>query len=243
MEEQYNNIGAIYEQFKTQTTLPIAEKFTFFNLLGNVKGKHILDLACGTGFYTRLLKEQGAAKVIGVDISSEMIEVARQFEAQQPLGIKYYLGDAVQLKQLGSFDLISAVYLLNYAQNPEHLLSMLVSVRNNLEEKGRFVAFTTNPDFQMSRSNLTKYGVTVTKQEPISQGYYCEIEFHTSSPFTISCFGWNRSVYQEAVIEAGLKNFSWHPSEIPSQAIEDYGEDYWQNFSDNNLILALSCEK
>ena len=59
----------------------------------------------------------------------------------------------------------------------------------------------------------------------------------------IECFGWNKSVYEEAVKEAGLKNFSWHPIEIPPQAIEDYEADYWQDFCDNNLIIALSCEK
>ncbi|MGK7893332.1 MAG: class I SAM-dependent methyltransferase [Xenococcus sp. (in: cyanobacteria)] len=244
MQEQYNNIGAIYQEFKSQTTLPIAaEKFTFFKLLGNLKGKKILDLACGTGFYTRLFKQKGATKVVGVDISEEMLKVARKQEEQQPLGIEYHLGDAVKLEQIGSFELITAVYLLDYAQNPEQLLSMLVSVRKNLEEEGRFVAVTTNPDFKMSQSNTTKYGVTVTKQESIPQGYYYEIEFHTSSPFTIQCFGWNRSVYEEAVKEAGLKNFSWHPIEIPPHAIEDYGADYWQDFCDNNLIIALSCEK
>ncbi len=183
MQEQYNNIGAIYQEFKSQTTLPIAEKFTFFKLLGSLEGKKILDLASGTGFYTRLLKQQAATRVVGVDISEEMVKAARQQEEQQPLGIEYHLADVGKLEQIGSFDLITAIYLLNYAQNPENLLSMFVSVRKNLEEEGRFVAVTTNPDFKMSKSNPTKYGLTVTKQESIPQGYYCEIEFHTSSPF------------------------------------------------------------
>ncbi len=86
MNEQYNNIGYILEQIKFQATLPISEKFTFFNLLGNFKGKNILDLASGTGFYSRLLKKQGAAKVLGIDISETMVEVARTEEKKDPLG-------------------------------------------------------------------------------------------------------------------------------------------------------------
>jgi len=243
MQEQYNNIGAIYQEFKSQATLPIAEEFTFFQLLGNLEEKTILDLACGTGFYTRLIKQKGAAKVVGVDISEAMLQSARQQEEQQPLGIEYHLGDGLQLGQIGSFELITAVYLLNYAQNPEQLASMFVSVGKNLKEGGRLVAITTHPDFQMSQYNPTKYGVTVTKQESIPQGYYCEIDFHTSSPFSIQCFGWNQSVYQEAAKEARLKNLALHPIEIPAQAIEKYGMDYWQDFRENNLIIALSCEK
>lgn len=93
MTEQYDNIGSSYEQFKTKATLPIAEKFTFFKMLGDFQEKTILDLACGTGFYSRLLKEKGAAKVVGVDISQEMVNVARQQEQKSPLGNEYQVFD------------------------------------------------------------------------------------------------------------------------------------------------------
>ncbi len=153
------------------------------------------------------------------------------------------MGDAAKLEEIGSFDIITGVYLLNYAPNSETMLSMLTGIRKNLAENGRFVGFTCNPDFQMSKSNPTKYGVTVLKQESIPQGYYLEIEFHTSPPFTIHCFDLSRSVYEEAAMKAGLRNFSWHSIEIPPTALEDWGKDYWQDLLDNNLIIALSCEK
>lgn len=43
--------------------------YTYLNLLGDLAGKSILDLACGEGFYTRLLKKQGVASIVGVDLS------------------------------------------------------------------------------------------------------------------------------------------------------------------------------
>ena len=46
-----------------------------------------MDVACGFGFYTRLLKQRGAAQVIGVDISPEMVRLAHQQEQADPLGI------------------------------------------------------------------------------------------------------------------------------------------------------------
>jgi ubiquinone/menaquinone biosynthesis C-methylase UbiE len=72
-----------------------------------------MDLACGDGFYTRRLKQRGAAEVIGVDISP--IRLAKQSEHAEPLGISYQLGDAVSLPRLGSFDLVTAIYPLTYA--------------------------------------------------------------------------------------------------------------------------------
>ncbi|MBW4634358.1 MAG: class I SAM-dependent methyltransferase [Iphinoe sp. HA4291-MV1] len=243
MTELYDTIGGVYEQFKTVATLPIAEKFTLFKILGNLQGKTILDLACGTGFYSRLLKEQGAAKVVGVDISEEMVKVARQQELKNPIGNEYQVSDIAKLPKLGSFDLVTAVYLLNYAENKEHLLQMLRNIRSNLASNGRFVAMTVNPDFSWNKSNPTKYGLTVLKQESLSEGFYSEAEFHTNPPFIIKYFGWSQSIYEWAVTEAGFKNFSWHPIEVPKQAIEQYTEDYWQDFLDNCLIIGLSCEK
>ena len=46
-------------------------------LLGEVKGKNFLDLACGQGFFSRLLDSKGA-NVTGVDISKELIEYAKR---------------------------------------------------------------------------------------------------------------------------------------------------------------------
>lgn len=46
------------------------------------QGKRILDLGCGDGYYTRLLKAHGAKQVIGVDISPDLLAEARQADPQ-----------------------------------------------------------------------------------------------------------------------------------------------------------------
>lgn len=241
MTELYDSIGSTYEQFKTKATLPIAENFTLFKTLGNFQGKIILDLACGTGFYSRLLRKKGATKVIGVDISQEMVEVARQQEQENPLGNEYQVFDIVKLPKLGKFDLITAIYLLNYAENKEDLLKMFQNIRNNLVENGRLVALTANPDFSVNKSNPTKYGVTVFKQEALSEGYYAEAECHTEPSFVIKYFGWNQLIYEWAAREAGFQKLTWHSIEIPPKAIEQYTEDYWQDFLENPMIIGFSC--
>jgi 2-polyprenyl-3-methyl-5-hydroxy-6-metoxy-1,4-benzoquinol methylase len=65
---------------RLQATLKQAESYTFFRMVGALDGKRVLDLACGFGFYPRLLKQHGAAQVVGVDISPEMIRLATQQE-------------------------------------------------------------------------------------------------------------------------------------------------------------------
>ena len=46
-----------------------------FRTLGDVRGKSLLDLACGDGFYTRRFRSEcGADPVLGIDLSPKQIE-------------------------------------------------------------------------------------------------------------------------------------------------------------------------
>jgi hypothetical protein len=51
----YDDIGSKYDEYADTATLKRAECYTFFRMVGALQGKRILDLACGFGFYTRLL--------------------------------------------------------------------------------------------------------------------------------------------------------------------------------------------
>ena len=151
---QYDHIGSKYDEYARTATLKRAESYTFFRMVGALDGKRVMDLACGFGFYTRLLKQHGAAQVLGVDISPEMIRLATQQEQAEPLGITYQVCDAVTLPQLGPFDLVTAVYLLDYATSKEQMLGMFRSVYANLVAGGRFIAYTVNPEFTLEQAEL-----------------------------------------------------------------------------------------
>ena len=86
---QYDHIGSKYDEYAHTATLKWVECYTFFRMVGALEGKRVLDVACGFGFYTRLLKQRGAAQVTGIDISLEMIRLAHQQEQAEPLGITY----------------------------------------------------------------------------------------------------------------------------------------------------------
>ena len=116
MTASYDSISQQYQQSKQLPKGLHIDVCTYFTLLGELVGKSILDLGCGEGFYTRRFKQKGAARVVGVDISTKMIELAREEEAREPLGIEYIVGDVQEIGQIGSFDLVVASYLLNCAQ-------------------------------------------------------------------------------------------------------------------------------
>ena len=240
---QYDHIGRKYDEYARTATLKRAECYTFFRMVGALAGKRVMDVACGFGFYTRLLRQHGAAQVLGVDISPEMIHLASQQEQAESLGITYQVGDAVTLPPLGPFDLVTAVHLLTYATSKDQLLGMCRSIYDNLGAGGRFIAYTNNPAFTLSKPNCTKYGVTVLRLEPEEDRYACEAEFVTEPPFRVRWYQWQQAPYERALQEAGFRDFAWYASEVAPEDIARYGEAYWRDFYDNCPIIGLICQK
>jgi len=105
-----------------------------------VKNKRVLDLGSGTGYGTRMLKQMGAKSALGIDISQEAVDYAR--DLYQMNGIKYVSGDVEKLPDFPEkFETVVAFELL------EHLAShdqFLTGVKNNLTKNGVFLVSTPN---------------------------------------------------------------------------------------------------
>src|ERR1051326_5393658 len=67
-----------------------------FEIIGSIEGQTICDLACGQGSMARRMAKLHA-KVTGVEISAKLLEIARQEEAADPLGIIFLQDDAQSL--------------------------------------------------------------------------------------------------------------------------------------------------
>lgn len=73
----------------------------FIQMMGDVRGKHVLDVGCGEGYFSRVIADMGAS-VIGIDFSEPMIEAALEEERRKPLGVKYLTSNAADLMDLPS---------------------------------------------------------------------------------------------------------------------------------------------
>src|SRR6266436_7102524 len=60
----------------------------FLALIGDLRGRQVLDAGCGNGYNTRILARSGA-HMTGVDLSTRMIGLAQDEERRAPLGIRY----------------------------------------------------------------------------------------------------------------------------------------------------------
>ena len=238
----------IAEQYKKAKELPKAlnvDLHTYFNLLGDLADKSILDLACGEGAYTRKFKPMGAARVVGVDISPKMIELARREEAKEPLGIEYIVCDVLELGTIGSFNLVVASYLLNYAQTKEELLKMCQTIYANLKSGGRFVSINNNLEQSPeSYAICEKYGFTKSISEPLQEGTPIALTFFVDGDkFSFDNYYLSQATYEWAFRTAGFKEIRWHKPIVSPEGIRKFGQEFWQDFLDYAPMIGIECLK
>src|SRR5439155_9963511 len=65
-------------------------------LPGNLRGQHVVDLACGYGTAGRYLAGRGAV-VTAVDLSTKMLDRAVTIEGDAPSGVRYVHGDVTTI--------------------------------------------------------------------------------------------------------------------------------------------------
>jgi SAM-dependent methyltransferase len=81
------------------------------NVLPDVVGKDVVDLGCGTGYFSAWLKRRGAGRVVGVDITPAQLVTARRLNTKYGLGLELVEANAEATGLSGaSFDLAISEY-------------------------------------------------------------------------------------------------------------------------------------
>lgn len=235
------NTAEQYQQAKTQPWRTRVEAFSFLKAIGNVKGKKVLDMACGEGHYTRLLRRAGA-QVVGLDISERMVALARAQEAREPLGITYLVEDACTIVSQQDFDVVVAAYLLVYAQDRAELTRMTRGLAGRVRPGGRFVTVTTNPGvYSFTPPDYRKYGIEMKLADRIFEGAPIEFAVLDGSAFRVVNYYLPLEAYQSAFETAGFHDFAVHMPELSAAPEANDEGDYWDDLLNYPLLVTMDC--
>jgi len=114
-------------------------------LLGDVKGKSLLDAGCGEGYLARHYAQKGAV-VTGLDISSILIEKADEISKKESIEVSFQVGDVCDLTEYedSSFDLVLCNLVL---LNIPCLTEALTEFHRILNDDGILVFSIVHPAF------------------------------------------------------------------------------------------------
>jgi 2-polyprenyl-3-methyl-5-hydroxy-6-metoxy-1,4-benzoquinol methylase len=220
-----------------------------FRTLGDIRGKSLLDLACGDGFYTRRFRSECAADpVMGIDLSPKQIERAKAMEERDHMGIEYRVGDVMSVNLERRFHVVTAIHLLHYLENAAEIEAALRGIHETLCDGGHFVTMIANPEFDIDRHDAsdskTKFGYYFSAAEPANGGL---LRFHPGGfdkerELTIEFRRWERSFLNGIAADVGFTS-EWYDPFISAEGLNEYGARFFENYLANPQSKLLRLTK
>lgn len=139
-----------YQQLRDSDTNcnTLMEQPEMSRLLPDVRGKSVLDLGCGYGHNCAQFSDGGASRVVGVDISQKMLNVARQ-ESARP-NIDYINISMTEISSLSErFDLVYSSLAFHYIEDLGRLMRDIAALMNT----GGVLLFSQEHPFYTASEN------------------------------------------------------------------------------------------
>lgn len=143
VRKQYNKLAYIYDlRWKNYINNTLSFLKDWAEILPN---ETVLDIACGTGEFERLLlNEYSKQKIVGVDISENMLAIAKQKCAAFPQ-VSFHQASAENLPFAdNTFDVIVSASSFHYFDNP---IGVLTEMRRVLKPDGKVIILDWCKDF------------------------------------------------------------------------------------------------
>ncbi|KAL8722068.1 MAG: hypothetical protein Q9225_001390 [Loekoesia sp. 1 TL-2023] len=228
MSTQYNNIQAPYAEYR-KTSIALIEADNVRSLISPfIKDARILDLACGSGFYSHRFLEWGARSVVGVDISSAMLGEARRGITDESK-IKFIEKDCSQPQVYdgGEFNLVFGAWLLNYSADRKQLVDMFRNISLNLRDGGHFFGVTCPPTndptgFAKAEREMRPKGsggLLCTVMSEVQDGIFCHLHADmVVGNVDFDCWHLRKDVYEVAAREGGTRGkMEWSVTNVTEE--------------------------
>ncbi len=93
-------------------------------LLPDLAGKRVADLGCGFGWFSRWAEQQGAASVLGVDVSTKMLERAEAETDSATVSYRCIDLDVLEL-DADAYDVVFSSLTLHYLLDLDRLMATM----------------------------------------------------------------------------------------------------------------------
>lgn len=139
-----NKMGKFVDDIETQLA---------FNMFTPTEGMLILDVGCGTGNFSIKLAEKGC-KVIGIDLSEEMLSIAREKAEEKGLDIEFYKMDVYDIGfENNGFDAVFSMAAFEFIKEPQKAYDEMFRV---LKPGGQLLIGTIHANSSWGRLYMSK---------------------------------------------------------------------------------------
>ena len=210
---------------------------TLLELVGDVRGKAVLDLGCGAGNVSRKLAALGPSLVIGLDNSKAQLALA----SKEPRPNLEYRKADVFVDDLPNGDIAVAMFILNYSPNIQELGHLLRKIYDSLTLGGKLIAVVDMP----SDHDLTRFGAKKRVEKPGGDGSPMTIKLYNKGKAIchLNAFYYTRQTIARLARQAGFKSVQWKKPIITKAGIRKFGEAFWSGYLGKSELGYLRCVK
>ena len=134
-DELYEKYARYYDLFYERKGYPKEASF-IDKILKRHKCRKIIDVGCGTGKHAILLAKKGYA-ILGVDVSKEMLKIARENAERENVQVDFRTADMRRLNFRTKFDAVLCLYeTILYNTTNEEIFSTIKSFNRTLRKGG-----------------------------------------------------------------------------------------------------------
>lgn len=211
---------------------------TVLDMVGECQGLEIIDLGCGTGFFTNELAKKGASWVWGVDNSPAQIRRAN--ELCQHENVRFVEAD-IFVGPFADTNVIVAPFVANYAAENAILRYFFEKCHKHLSAGGKLVLVVDLPN----GANLKRFGAVKTLKGGRKDGATIEIELFKEGQSICTL---NAKYYLPKTIErllkvAGFGEVRWRKPLVSEEGIQAMGADFWKGYADNPELGYITAVK
>ena len=179
MQSEYDN-PTFFEEYakmaRSRKGLSAAGEWTQLRrLFPPLEGKAMLDLGCGYGWHCRFAAEQGAARVLGIDLSGRMLEEARKRGGGASIAYRLCAIEDYEYPE-NAWDMVLSNLALHYV---EDLDAVFRKVRRTLKPDGTFLLNIEHPTFTAGVGQDWIYAADGTPRYWPVDGYFIPGELTT----------------------------------------------------------------
>jgi ubiquinone/menaquinone biosynthesis C-methylase UbiE len=175
-------------------------------LLGEVKGKQILDLGCGTGDLTEELAEKGAI-MIGADKSEKWIQLCKKRYGYKK-NLTFDVADGIDLSKFktASFDAVTMNMVLLNVDTLDEIGKIFKEVSRVLKPRGIFIFSDLSPILKMipKTANRTQTNMPGFSYFKDGSQLKAKIELEKGSYIEFTNRHWTLETLTRLIEESGL---------------------------------------
>lgn len=149
--KEFNRVAESYDESRLVKSFQRRTQTLIINRMRLEKGMNILDLGCGTGLGTIDIASrlEGSGKVMGLDLSDEMIEQAKKKLIEFKYdNVVFEVGSGSSLDYVDYFDFVLSTNAFHHFYRKEEIFSR---VYRSLKQKGSFIIQDICDDFFMMK--------------------------------------------------------------------------------------------